>query len=577
MKKKVFLVLFAIMTVTTALSQRYNYTAVSPSGQTLYYSIYDGQAKVVWPERCGTGSSADLWCNRTRPTGILIIPDEVNGSPVKEIDDAAFKSCTGLVSVVIGRNVTRIGENAFLGCSNLTSVTFPDSLRTIESYAFEGCSLNRVELPNEIESIGFRAFRLCPIDTIIITSEIPPILQNTENGGPYWVAGVNLLVPCGYSGVYDTVSGYQDCNIQELTCSYNVNIIESDSNMGIIVGLGGLYISGDTVELIAVPSIGYHFMNWSNGITFNPYTIVVTSDTTIYAIYAPNDTIKIHDTTIVLDTLYLDKYIHDTTYVPIHDTTILYLRDTLITNHYTYDTSIYNHFRYDTTLVFDTMIINVYTYDTSIYNNYQFDTVILNYYQYDTTLVNVFDTTIVNVYDTTIVNIYDTTINNLYQYDTVIVNNYVYDTVIVNHYYYDTTIVNNHDTVNNYFYDTVIITHYYHDTVIVNNYVYDTIYLNRYIFDTVWMYDTVIVHDTIYITQESIDGAEMLNAKVYSSNGQIVVEGAEGNTVTLYDVNGRVLAIKQDDYMPLRFDVHVSGTYMIKIGNYPARKVVVIR
>ena len=31
------------------------------------------------------------------------------------------------------------------------------------------------------------------------------------------------------------------------------------------------------------------------------------------------------------------------------------------------------------------------------------------------------------------------------------------------------------------------------------------------------------------------------------------------------------------EYNPLRFDAPVSGTYMIKIGNYPARKVVVIR
>jgi len=47
--------------------------------------------------------------------------------------------------------------------------------------------------------------------------------------------------------------------------------------------------------------------------------------------------------------------------------------------------------------------------------------------------------------------------------------------------------------------------------------------------------------------------------------------------VTLYDVTGRVLAAKQDDYAPMRFDAPATGTYMIKIGAYPARKVVVIR
>ena len=56
-----------------------------------------------------------------------------------------------------------------------------------------------------------------------------------------------------------------------------------------------------------------------------------------------------------------------------------------------------------------------------------------------------------------------------------------------------------------------------------------------------------------------------------------VVEGANGNMVTFYDVHGRVLATKRDEYAPLRFDAPASGTYLIKIGNYPARRVVVIR
>ena len=81
----------------------------------------------------------------------------------------------------------------------------------------------------------------------------------------------------------------------------------------------------------------------------------------------------------------------------------------------------------------------------------------------------------------------------------------------------------------------------------------------------------------MYITEEGIADVAALNAKVYSSQGQIVVEGAEGNSVTLYDVNGRMLATKRDDYSPLRFDAPTSGTYMIKIGNYPARKVAVVR
>lgn len=113
--------------------------------------------------------------------------------------------------------------------------------------------------------------------------------------------------------------------------------------------------------------------------------------------------------------------------------------------------------------------------------------------------------------------------------------------------------------------DTIYDTVHVHDTTVINH------------TDTLWLHDTIIIHDTIYITQEGIVDVTALNAKVYSGQGQIVVEGAEGNQVWLYDVNGRVLATKQDDYSLLRFDTPASGTYMIKVGTLPARKVVVIR
>lgn len=113
--------------------------------------------------------------------------------------------------------------------------------------------------------------------------------------------------------------------------------------------------------------------------------------------------------------------------------------------------------------------------------------------------------------------------------------------------------------------DTIYDTVYVHDTTVVNH------------TDTLWLHDTVIIHDTVYITQEGIDGVEALTAKVYSSQGQIVVEGANGNTVALFDINGRMIATKQDFGTAVRFDAPASGTYMIKIGDHAARKVVVIR
>ena len=133
----------------------------------------------------------------------------------------------------------------------------------------------------------------------------------------------------------------------------------------------------------------------------------------------------------------------------------------------------------------------------------------------------------------------------------------------------DTVMVTQYDTVTNTVYDTI------------DNYIYDTLTLTDTLWltqtDTIWLHDTIIIHDTIYITQEGIDGVVVLDAKIYSNSGQIVVEGAEQNTVTLFDINGRALATKQDYGTPLHFNVPATGTYLVKIGKHPARKVVVIR
>ena len=112
--------------------------------------------------------------------------------------------------------------------------------------------------------------------------------------------------------------------------------------------------------------------------------------------------------------------------------------------------------------------------------------------------------------------------------------------------------------------------HYYYDTTSVTHYVFDS----TWVFDSVYIFDTIYIHDTVYV---GVGEVETINAKIYTNLGQIVVEGAEGNSVRLYDINGRILATRQDEYTPLRFDVPATGAYLVKIGNLPARRVLVVR
>ena len=147
----------AMLIFVTLPCKAYDFSAVAPSGQTLYYNIVNGEAQVTYNYSYSIG-------------GNLIIPDTVtyNGSTysVTSIGDYAFFylycACTSLTSVTIPNSVTTIGEGAFVYCTSLTSITIPNSVTSIGSNAFDECfSLTSITIPNSVTTIGGGAFSYC--------------------------------------------------------------------------------------------------------------------------------------------------------------------------------------------------------------------------------------------------------------------------------------------------------------------------------------------------------------------------------------------------------------------------------
>ncbi len=95
----------------------------------------------------------------------LRIPSAINGIPVVEIGQGAFRDCYGLTgSIVIPQGVKRIGAAAFFGCSGLNgTISIPSSVTEIGDFAFYEClSLTgSLTLPASVESVGDSAFAFC--------------------------------------------------------------------------------------------------------------------------------------------------------------------------------------------------------------------------------------------------------------------------------------------------------------------------------------------------------------------------------------------------------------------------------
>lgn len=172
MKYKLFLIASMVMALMAPkVASAYDFSAVAPSGQTLYYNIIDGGAVLTAP------SGYPYWSGFPQPTGNLIIPDSVehNGTTyaVTAIADAAFYNCDSLTAVSIGHSVTSIGASSFASCNNLVSLNFGGAEKNIGDNAFQDCGnlLGGIIIPNSVTQMGRYAFYGCNNITSIILSD----------------------------------------------------------------------------------------------------------------------------------------------------------------------------------------------------------------------------------------------------------------------------------------------------------------------------------------------------------------------------------------------------------------------
>ena len=101
----------------------------------------------------------------------------------------------------------------------------------------------------------------------------------------------------------------------------------------------------------------------------------------------------------------------------------------------------------------------------------------------------------------------------------------------------------------------------------------DTITDNPYSFTITANVNAVAV----FAANTGIEDADMANVNVYSADSRIIVNGAEGREINVYDLNGRTVSSMRSAGENVEFRMANTGVYLVKVGNAAAKRVVVIR
>lgn len=87
----------------------------------------------------------------------IVLETMIDGVPVTEILDSAFRNNSSIASVNLG-NITKIGDYAFDGCNNLTSISSYSSVEHFGKYSFGNCGSLATSLSFTASDVYFDSY-----------------------------------------------------------------------------------------------------------------------------------------------------------------------------------------------------------------------------------------------------------------------------------------------------------------------------------------------------------------------------------------------------------------------------------
>ncbi len=209
--------------------------SVTSIGRSAFRSC-SGLTSIVIPE--GLISIGD-WAFYECSGLISIIIDD----GVTSIGDRAFYKCTALTSITIPNSVTSIGEFAFQGCSSLTSIVIGDGMTSIGNDTFRGCTgLTSIVIPNGVTSIGEFAFSGCSnLTSIVIPDSMTDIGRSAFDDCS---SLTSIVIPDSVIGSLNTYTFHNCTNLTSITIGNGINCIDTYAFYGcsnlksIVIGSG---------------------------------------------------------------------------------------------------------------------------------------------------------------------------------------------------------------------------------------------------------------------------------------------------------------------------------------------------
>ncbi len=258
MKRIFFPIAFLLMSIP-AICQNFDGYVDLTSYQRIYYK-FDSTNQSI--SICPPNNTN--WNTYAKPSGNLIIPDSIthNGTayPVTVIGNNAFVTCNELTSIVIPDAVTSIGSHAFSNCSGLPSVNIPNGIDSIGEGTFFCCSsLAQITIPEAVTFIGKYAFSYCHCLSSIT---IPSAVTYIGNEAFHYCSGLTSVSfnadSCTFAGDFSNSNEpafYNLGGITTFTFGENVKVIPNYLCYG-LAGLSSVTIGSN------VTSIGaYSFWN----------------------------------------------------------------------------------------------------------------------------------------------------------------------------------------------------------------------------------------------------------------------------------------------------------------------------